>query len=102
MATLIVRAPDGERDVALVKRITSVGRDPENDVVVGDPALPPTALHVHFDGKDYNVAAHDRAEMTVNGKRRTTWKLAPGDRIRVGATELAFDPAPRAAAARAG
>jgi transcriptional regulator with GAF, ATPase, and Fis domain len=99
MATLIVKGPDGvEREVALVKRITSVGRDPENDVAVPDPALPRTALHIHFDGKDYNAAAHDGADMTVNGKRRSAWRLGPGDRIRIAATELRFDPAPRAAA----
>jgi transcriptional regulator with GAF, ATPase, and Fis domain len=104
MATLIVRSPDGgEREVALVKRITSVGRDAENDVPVADPGLPRTALHIHFDGKDYDAAAHDSAEMTVNGKRRASWRLGPGDRIRVGATDLFFDPAPRAGArARAG
>jgi transcriptional regulator with GAF, ATPase, and Fis domain len=104
MATLIVRSPDGgEREVALVKRITSVGRDAENDVPVADPGLPRTALHIHFDGKDYDAAAHDAAEMTVNGKRRASWRLGPGDRIRVGATDLFFDPAPRAGArARAG
>jgi transcriptional regulator with GAF, ATPase, and Fis domain len=101
VATLIVRSPDGgEREVALVKRITSVGRDPENDVAVDDPGLPATALHVHFDGKDYNAAAHERAGMIVNGKRRSAWRLGPGDRIQVGATELFFDPAPRAAAQR--
>ncbi len=106
MATLIVKGPDGvEREIALVKRLTSVGRDPENDVAVEDARLPPTALHVHFDGKEYAVAAHDGVDMTVNGKRRATWKLAPGDRVRVGATELTFDLAPRAPApglARAG
>jgi transcriptional regulator with GAF, ATPase, and Fis domain len=99
MATLIVKSPDGaEREVALVKRITSVGQDAENDVVVPDPALARTALHIHFDGKDYNAAAHD-ADMTVNGRRRASWRLGPGDRIRVGATELFFDPAPRVAGA---
>jgi transcriptional regulator with GAF, ATPase, and Fis domain len=101
VATLIVKGPDGaEREVALVKRITSVGLDLENDVAVGDPSLPATALHIHFDGKDYNAAAHDGADMTVNGRRRSAWRLGPGDRIRVGATELSFDPAPRATAAR--
>jgi transcriptional regulator with GAF, ATPase, and Fis domain len=96
VATLIVRSPDGqEREVALVKRITSIGRDPENDVAVADPALPPTALHIHFDGKDYNAAAHDGADMTVNGRRRGAWRLTPGDRVAVGGTELRFDPAPR-------
>jgi transcriptional regulator with GAF, ATPase, and Fis domain len=101
LATLIVKAPDGsEREIALVKRITSVGRDAENDVAVSDPALPRTALHIHFDGKDYNAAAHEASEMSVNGKRRSTWRLGPGDRIRVAATELLFDPAPRAVAGR--
>ncbi|HET8542532.1 MAG TPA: sigma 54-interacting transcriptional regulator [Anaeromyxobacter sp.] len=99
MATLIVKAPDGsEREVALVKRITSVGRDAENDVPIADPALPRTALHIHFDGKDYNLAAHDVADVTVNGKRRAAWRLGAGDRIRVAGTELVFDLSPRAPA----
>src|SRR5512142_1296848 len=96
VATLIVKAPDGnERELRLAKRITSVGRDPENDVAIPDPALPPTALHIHFDGQVYNAAAHDGVDMTVNGRRRSAWRLGPGDRIRVGASELFFDPAPR-------
>jgi transcriptional regulator with GAF, ATPase, and Fis domain len=94
MATLVVRGPDGaERRVTLSRRITSVGRDPENDVVVSDPALPPTALHLHYDGRDWDAAAHDGGGMTVNGRSRSSWRLGPGDRIRVGATELLFDPA---------
>jgi transcriptional regulator with GAF, ATPase, and Fis domain len=100
VATLIVKAPDGsEREVALVKRITSVGSDAENDVALSDPAVARTALHIHFDGKVYNAAAHEASDMTVNGKRRTTWRLGPGDKIRVGSTDLLFDPAPRAALA---
>ena len=91
MALLIVRLPDGsERRVPLRRRLTSVGRSPESDVSVPDPSLPPTALHLHFDGHDYDVACHDGASMTVNGKRRATCRLAPGDRIRVGGTELLF------------
>jgi transcriptional regulator with GAF, ATPase, and Fis domain len=98
VATLIVRGPDGvERKVPLSKRITTVGRDPENDVAVSDPALPATALHLHFDGHAWDAAAHDGAAMTVNGRKRGAWRLGPGDRIRIGATELLFDPAPRAA-----
>jgi transcriptional regulator with GAF, ATPase, and Fis domain len=101
VATLILKAPDGtEQELKLLKRITSVGRDPENDLAVPDPALPPTALHIHFDGRDYNAAAHDGADMTVNGRRRSAWRLAPGDRIQVGACELLFDPAPRGAVQR--
>ncbi|HEX9244325.1 MAG TPA: sigma 54-interacting transcriptional regulator [Anaeromyxobacter sp.] len=102
MAMLLVKAPDGsEREVALVKRITSVGRDAENDVPVADPTVARTALHIHFDGKAYEVAAHAASDMTVNGKRRATWRLGAGDRIRIGGTELAFEPASRAGPAAA-
>jgi len=93
VATLVIKGPDGtEREVKLVKRITSVGRDAENDVAIPDPGLPPTALHIHFDGQDYNAAAHDGAEMTINGRRRSGARLVPGDRIRIGSSELSFDP----------
>jgi transcriptional regulator with GAF, ATPase, and Fis domain len=89
MALLVVRPPDGsERRIPLRRRLTSVGRSPESDVPVPDPSLPATALHLHFDGREYDVACHDGASMTVNGRRRATCRLAPGDRIRVGGTEL--------------
>ena len=102
MPKLIIRGPDGaEREAELVKRITSVGPDRENDVVLADGTLPPTALHIHFDGRTWEAAAHDGADMTVNGRRRSSSRLGPGDRIRVGASELFFDPAPRAEVPRA-
>ena len=52
MATLVLRTTDGrERRFALTRRITSIGRGPDNDVHLDDPSVPATALHVHFDGK---------------------------------------------------
>jgi transcriptional regulator with GAF, ATPase, and Fis domain len=99
VAVLIVKTPDGrERRVPLVKRITSLGRDPESDVPLPDPSLPPTALHIHFDGRDYDAACHGGAEMTVNGKRRATWRLSAGDRVRIAGAELTFSTAPEAPA----
>jgi transcriptional regulator with GAF, ATPase, and Fis domain len=94
-ANLIVRAPDGkERTVALLKRITSVGRDPENDVAIDDPDLAATALHIGFDGHEFTAACHDGGAMTVNGKSRVTCQLGPGDRIRLASSELVFSPTP--------
>ncbi len=99
MASLTVRAPGGdERRVTLTRRITSLGQASENDIAVADPALPATALHLHFDGRDHDVAVHEGAAMTVNGRKRNSWRLAAGDRIRIGATELLFDPGPAVAA----
>jgi transcriptional regulator with GAF, ATPase, and Fis domain len=99
VATLRVRTPDGlERTVPLARRITSLGRAVENDVALADPALPDTALHVHFDGRSWDAASHAGVQMTVNGRRRATARLADGDRIRLGGTELAFSTAEAAPA----
>jgi transcriptional regulator with GAF, ATPase, and Fis domain len=99
VAFLRVRTPDGrQRDVALQKRLTSLGRGPENDVDVGDETLPETALHIHFDGHDYNAACHAGTTMAVNGKRKVTARLADGDRIELGRAEISFSTGEPAAA----
>src|SRR5512144_908748 len=108
MPVLHLRTADGrERTVPLARRITTVGPAPDNDLVLPDATLPSTALHVHFDGRDFNAACHGGAEMEVNGKRKVTARLADGDRIRLGTSELVFsvldrpaDPAPAPAPGR--
>src|SRR5512138_997823 len=91
MATLRIQTATGrEHAVGLARRITTLGRGAENDVVLPDPGLPETALHIHFDGRDFNAACHAGAEMEVNGRRRVTARLVDGDRIRLGTTELVF------------
>jgi len=93
VADLLVQTPDGKRRrVPLERRITTVGRDPASDVALDDPRLPPTALHVHFDGKEYTAACHEGADLLVNGRRRSTCRLAPGDVLRLGSVELVFSP----------
>ncbi len=102
MAFLRVRTSDGqERDVLLQKRLTSLGRGPENDVHVGDASLPETALHIHFDGRDYNAACHGGATMAVNGRRKVSARLADGDRIELGGAEISFSTGEPAAAGAA-
>ncbi|MFL5271862.1 MAG: sigma 54-interacting transcriptional regulator [Anaeromyxobacteraceae bacterium] len=91
MAALVVKTADGrERVVALARRITSVGRSAENDLSLPDDGLAATALHIHSDGREYSAVCHAGAEMEVNGRRRVTARLADGDRIRLGASELVF------------
>ncbi|HTP26965.1 MAG TPA: sigma 54-interacting transcriptional regulator [Anaeromyxobacteraceae bacterium] len=104
MPVLFVQGPDGhERAIGLARRITTLGRSAENDVSLPDDSLPDTALHIHFDGRDYNAACHGGAEMEVNGRRRATIRLTDGDRIRLGSSELRFamhaDSGPARAAA---
>jgi transcriptional regulator with GAF, ATPase, and Fis domain len=107
MPTLLVHTADGvQRAIPLARRITTFGRSTENDVALPDAGLPDTALHIHFDGRDFNAACHGGAEMEVNGRRKVTARLAEGDRIRLGATQLVFTledrPGPAASAATPG
>ena len=91
MPSLLLRTADGrERTVALARRITTVGPGAENDLVLPDLDLPETALHLHFDGRDFNAACHGGVEMEVNGRRKLTARLAEGDRIKIGASEIVF------------
>src|SRR5688500_13685802 len=94
MASLTIRTPDGKsRTVELFKAITRVGRSPDNDIQVEDGGVPDNALHVVLEGSAYRVGTHTEA-FQVNGKRRADHVLAPGDVIRIGASELEFRPQP--------
>ncbi|NOK04784.1 MULTISPECIES: sigma 54-interacting transcriptional regulator [Myxococcus] len=98
MASLTVRTPDGKiRAVSLHKRLTSIGRGPDNDIPLEDTSVPASALHVTFDGTRYEVGSLG-ATFHVNGKKRDAHALSTGDVVRVGHTELIFarDDAPRA------
>jgi transcriptional regulator with GAF, ATPase, and Fis domain len=93
VAELVIEAEGSERRVhPLNRRITTIGRDPASDVCVADPSLPPTALHILADGVSHTVSAHAGVEMTVNGRRRTTCRLAPGDVVRAGSLQILFSP----------
>src|SRR5512146_3143743 len=91
MPSLTLKTPDGSsRTVALVKRITTLGRGGDNDVRVEDPSVPDVALHFVVEGQTLQVGAQDDAELHVNGKRRTEHALSDGDVVKVGNTEIVF------------
>jgi transcriptional regulator with GAF, ATPase, and Fis domain len=92
MATLRIQVPGaGTKVYHIYKKITSLGKGDEVDVVLPDPLLADTHAHIHFDGRDFNIAVVERdAEIHVNGRRRTKHRLAQEDRIRIGSAELEF------------
>jgi transcriptional regulator with GAF, ATPase, and Fis domain len=99
MGELVIQDEGGGRRVLqLTRRITTIGSDPASDLVVAAGGLPPTALHLLADGDAYTISAHEGVELTVNGRRRTTCRLAPGDVIRAGSQVILFSPPPPAAA----
>jgi transcriptional regulator with GAF, ATPase, and Fis domain len=92
MATLRIQVPGaGMKVYHIYKKITSLGKGEEVDVVLPDPLLADTHAHIHFDGRDFNIAVVDRSsEIYVNGRRRTKHRLTQEDRIRIGSAELEF------------
>ena len=90
MASLILRTPDGHsRTVDLLKRITTLGSGPDNDVKIDDPAIPADAIHIVFDGKNYQVGSHG-VRVQINGTDRDKHTLQANDLIRLGSCEISF------------
>jgi len=90
VAYLRIELPDGSsREVPLVKRITTVGRSPDNDVVLPHPAIPEAALHVRVQGDSLHATAVDAA-FHHEGRKRTEATLPAGGSISLGPVSLSF------------
>ncbi len=92
MATLKIQLPGkGTRVYRIHKKITSLGRSADADVSLAEPSVAESHAHIHFDGREFNLAATDReGELYVNGRKRSKQRLVHEDRIRIGNVELEF------------
>jgi transcriptional regulator with GAF, ATPase, and Fis domain len=92
MPSLRILVPGkGPKVYHLYKKITTIGSDPECDVVLPDPMLASSFAHIHFDGSDYNVTTIEkRDEIVVNGKKRKKHKLSHQDKMVMGAIDVTF------------
>jgi pSer/pThr/pTyr-binding forkhead associated (FHA) protein len=89
MASLTIKSPQGtSRSVNLLKRVTSIGRSGDNDIVLDDPGVPETAFAIIFDGTGYKAGGE--TSFFVNGKKTDESALNANDIVKVGETELAF------------
>jgi transcriptional regulator with GAF, ATPase, and Fis domain len=93
MPTLRILGPDGKPNEVhhLFKKVTSIGRSDECDVVIKDLDLAASHCHIHFDGRVFHLAPTDSDnKIFVNGKRRKHHELTHQDTIRIGQTDLSF------------
>jgi transcriptional regulator with GAF, ATPase, and Fis domain len=89
MPSFTITTPDGRtRTVSLIKRLTSLGRGADNDIVLEDPAMTDTAVAVIFDGVSYKVGGE--AKFLANGKATDEHELKAQDVIMLGQTSLRF------------
>src|SRR5688572_7994719 len=90
MPALIAKLDGVERRFELVKIVTSIGRDPQNDVHLEGMKLEARHAHVVRDKNGHRLFAASGAKVTVNGKRREEHTLQDGDLIELGALKLLF------------
>ena len=75
----------------LTRKLTGVGRAPDNKLVIDDPGVLPYHAQVLRDGKSWVLSSLDRnAILVVNGKDRRHYSLKDGDILLLGGTELTF------------
>lgn len=93
MPSLVFQPPGKRRTrtVSLHKRMTSIGRDEENDVCIPDPEMGDHHAMIHFDGQKFFLKAiNRRCEITVNNKAVRSKALDHRDEIKMGQTTLNF------------
>ena len=78
--------------VALTKPITSIGRTPDNDIVLDAPGVEPHHAVVHFDGSSFVLQAVTRScVILVQDKKKKKHTLSHHDRVTLGEVDLDFD-----------
>ncbi len=102
MATIVLlRSDGGESKTPVYKSLTTIGSDPESDVVVDGIAA--SAAHIAYDGATFTIASSDKkSEILVSGRPVRKQTLVDGEDITIGAARLRFlldDKAPAVAVA---
>ena len=84
MATLmLVRGDGSESKTPVFKSLTTIGSDPESDVVIEGIAA--TAAHIAWDGNTFTISSSDkRAEILVSGRLVRKQTLVDGEDIVIG------------------
>jgi hypothetical protein len=89
MATLLFVGADGtETRIPVYKSLTTIGSDPESDVVID--GLSPLAAHIAWDGHAYTIASSDKKDLVVGGKVVRKQILVDGEEIVLGSARVRF------------
>ncbi len=90
MATLVLWKPDGsESKTPVYKSLTTIGSDPESDIVVDGIAA--SAAHIAYDGATFTISSSDKkSEILVSGRPVRKQTLVDGEDITIGLVKLRF------------
>ena len=90
MPSLVVRSSG--RAHSILRKLTSIGTDPDCDLVLDDEAVGPTHAHIRLEGGRFVLVSQSRAwPLKVNGKKVRKHGLEHGDEIELGGVALEFN-----------
>jgi transcriptional regulator with GAF, ATPase, and Fis domain len=73
------------------KPVTTIGRAPNNDLVVAGDDVETNHAQITFDGRDFVIEELGRAGvLAINGKKKRRARLVHGDRLQLGTAEIGF------------
>ena len=89
MPSLMIQAE--RRAHLILRKLTSVGRDVENDLVLDDASVAATHAHIRLEGGRFMLVAQRGCPMRVNERRSKKHVLEHGDEIELGDARLKFN-----------
>jgi transcriptional regulator with GAF, ATPase, and Fis domain len=91
MPVLKIKSKKSTKVYNVFKKLTTLGKDETNDVVLNDSLVADVHAHLIFDGKSYSiVSVKGKNSFYVNGRRKSKYKLTFGDNIKIGDIDLSF------------
>jgi transcriptional regulator with GAF, ATPase, and Fis domain len=92
MPALILTHSDGNKSFALNKRITSIGSDSSNDIVITGDGVEPSHALVQFTGSDFVIQnLSSSGETFINEEKSRRAKMDDGAEVRLGNVRLEFE-----------
>lgn len=81
----------GDASWPITSRITTIGAESNNDIVIHGVGVKPSHAMLHFDGREFVLQSTDRSvEFMVNGKPKRKISLCDNDVVAFGDTSLTF------------
>ena len=100
---ILIGPQETVQEITLHKKIFTIGRSSENDLVLNDPAVSRRHVTLRQDGEDYLLQDEkSRNGILVNGKSASTVVLSDGDLIQIGGFNLQFFLGDRQGSVRGG
>jgi transcriptional regulator with GAF, ATPase, and Fis domain len=93
MASLVRMVSGTEHSrTPVFKSLTTIGADPDSDIVLDEAGIAPVAAHITYDGQTFTIATTDKKnEIQVSGSSVRKQTLVDGDEVVIGPVTLRFD-----------